>query len=142
MSEERTKILSMLKDGRISLAEAEELLDAIEGSKQTNGNKSEHIEKSGAPKYLRVVVTPGDGKPNGEKVNIRVPLQLIRAGVKLGSIIPDGAHRRVDHALREKGIGIDLKNLKSGDLESLIESLSDMSIDVDSEDEKVRIFCE
>ena len=142
MSEERTRILSMLKDGKISLAEAEELLDAIEGSEQTDGNQGEHVEKSGTPKYLRVVVTPGDGKPDGENVNIRVPLQLIRAGIKLGAIIPDGARHKVDHALREKGMGIDLKNLKSGDIESLIEALTDMSIDVDSEDEKVRIFCE
>ncbi len=142
MSEERMKILSMLKEGKISLAEAEELLDAIGGLEKPDEKRGEHVESSGAPKYLRVVVTPGEGKSNGENVNIRVPLQLIRAGIKLGSIIPHGAHRRVDHALKEKGIGIDLKDLKSSDLESLIEAITDMSIDVDSEDEKVRIFCE
>jgi hypothetical protein len=142
MSEERKRILSMLKDGKISLAEAEELLDAIGGAEKTDEKRDEHVESSGAPKYLRVVVTPGKGKSNGENVNIRVPLQLIRAGIKLGSVIPNGVQSKVDHALKEKGIGIDLKDLKSSDLESLIEGLTDMSIDVDSEDEKVRIFCE
>lgn len=142
MNEERMKILSMLKDGKINLAEAEELLDAIGGPEKTDEKRDETVESTGTPKYLRVVVAPGEGKSNGEKVNIRVPLQLIRAGIKLGSVIPNGVQVRVDHALKEKGIGIDLKDLKSGDIESLIEALSDMSINVDSEDEKVRIFCE
>ena len=67
---------------------------------------------------------------------------MIRAGIKLGSLIPSSAHGKVDYALREKGLDIDLKNIRAEDLDQIIGSLCDMSIDVDADDESVKIFCE
>ena len=36
------------------------------------------------------------------KVNIRVPLQLLRAGVRLAGLIPTEARTHVNEALRER----------------------------------------
>jgi hypothetical protein len=96
-------------------------------------------------KYLRVLV---DGVEEGGplKVNVRVPLQLLRAGVKLASLIPTQAQDSVNEALRREGIGLDLAQIKPENLEELVDSLGELTVDVDVNDHtnkmKVRVFCE
>jgi hypothetical protein len=82
---------------------------------------------------------PGEGPT---KVNIRVPMQLLRAGVKLGSLIPAHARDKVNAAMAKEGIPFDLNQLKPENLEELVEQLNDLTVDVDNERAKVRIFCE
>jgi hypothetical protein len=139
MSNERARILKMLAEGKISVDEAGELLDAL--STATAAAETPVAAATGKPKYLRVQVDPGN-RAGKEKVNIRVPLQLIRAGAKLTSIIPGEAREKVNRALREKGVEVDLNDLSSGGMDGIIEALTELSIDVDDGDEKVRIFCE
>ncbi len=80
------------------------------------------------------------GKP--VKVNIRVPVQLMRAGVRLSSLMPSQARDKVNEALREKGIAVDVGQLKPENLEDLLDHLNDLTVDVDQEKAKVRVFCE
>lgn len=138
MSEERKRILEMLAEGKISVAEAEKLLAVVEAAPTTENNGF-----GGKPgwKYLRVLVEPGPGSESQEKVNIRVPMKLIRAGLKFAAFIPQAAHGKVNEALREKGMNIDLTKITSQDLEDLVSNLDDMTVEVDGK-EKVRIFCE
>jgi hypothetical protein len=79
-------------------------------------------------------------------VNVRVPIQLLRAGVKLASVIPPQAQEHVNEALRERGVPFDLSRLRPEDLDELIEQLQDLTIDVDQQGDKekvkVRVFCE
>jgi hypothetical protein len=146
MSDDRSQILNMLKEGKISVSEAEELLDAIGKSHYDSGVTKEGSSPAASikkPKYLhvKVVEAPKDGG-KGEKVDIRVPIQLLRAGVKLASVIPNEAKSKVDAALKDKGLNISFDDLEGDKLNELVESLAELSIDVDSEDEKVTIFCE
>jgi hypothetical protein len=85
------------------------------------------------PKYLRVVVEAEDdhGADTLTKVNIRVPFQLLRAGVKLANFLPPKARTQVNEALREKGVDFDLNQIKPENLDELIEQLQDMVIDID-----------
>lgn len=138
MSEERRKILEMLSEGKISVDEAERLLSAL----SSPGYEEKEIpSEKGRLKYLRILVEPGPGSEKKEKVNIRVPLKLIRAGLKLASFIPKHAHTKVNEALHEKGIDVDFEQITAEDLEDLITQLDDLTVDVEGE-EKVRIFCE
>ena len=74
---------------------------------------------------------------------MRVPMSLIRAGLKLTSLIPPDALDKANSALREKGINFDVRNIKPEDLEELIEALGDMEIDVEGgRGEKVKVFAE
>jgi len=139
MSEERRKILNMLAEGKITASDAEKLLDALNKSESTE-EKEKPVLKS-KMKCLKIEVEPkGDKKK--EKVNIKIPLQVIRAGIKLGAVLPGGARDKVNEVLREKGISLDVNELKGDSIEGILESLEEMSIDVDDDDEKVRIFCE
>ena len=51
------------------------------------------------PKYLRVLVDSHEGQ-HGGKVNVRVPFNLIRAGVRLATAIADGGRRCMILSLR------------------------------------------
>ncbi len=141
MSEDRRRILDMLVQGKITVDEAEKLLSAI-SQPSGESEQSEKPDKKDFPKYLRIVVEPGPENVKGEKVNIRVPFQLLRAGVKLASVLPVDVQGTVNEHLKEKGINIDLSNITSENLEELLVHLNDLTVDVDSKEEKVRIFCE
>jgi hypothetical protein len=132
VSEEKRKILEMLASGKITVDEAEKLLGAV--SSGIDHGEEGH-EK---PRYLRVLVEPDTSQPHGDRVNIRVPLKLIRAGLRFASFIPKSAQTKVSEALKAKGIDVDVENIR---LEELVEQLNDLSIDVEGK-EKVRIYCE
>jgi predicted RNA-binding protein associated with RNAse of E/G family len=87
------------------------------------------------------LVEPKPDNEKGERVNIRVPINLIRAGLKWASFIPNHSQKKVGDALKEKGINVDLGTLTPDDLDGLIINLNDLQVDVDG-DEVVKIFCE
>ncbi len=136
MNEERKRILEMLSEGKISTEEAEKLLSALS---EDNEAVPETAKKE--PRYLRVMVEPGPESNSPDKVNIRIPLKLIRAGLKLASFIPKDAQVKVNKALHEKGIETDFTKMKPEDLKEIITQLDDFSVDVEGK-ETIKIFCE
>ena len=91
MSENRRQILNMLAQGKITVDEAERLLSAVEREPASSVGESDEARRNDKVKYLRVVVDAQDDEDGPTKVNVRVPMQLLRAGVKLSSIIPPRA---------------------------------------------------
>ncbi|HZC16049.1 MAG TPA: hypothetical protein VE309_04750 [Caulobacteraceae bacterium] len=141
MSEDRKRILDLLAAGKINVDEAERLIAALGGDRSGAAADAAPARKS--PKYLRVVVNSGGDFGHGPaKVNIRIPMQLLRAGVRLGALIPAQAREEVNRALREQGIPLDVSQIKPDNLESLIEQLGDFNVDVDDGQASVRVFCE
>ena len=144
MTENRKRILEMLEDKKITVDEAQRLLSAIEPETDAGIKMSgEATAQKVLPKYLRVVVHPNaEAGSDAERVNVRVPIALIRAGMKFTSLIPAKASDQVNEALREKGIDFDIRNLKTEDLEELVEALNDLEVDIQSGREKVRVYME
>jgi polyhydroxyalkanoate synthesis regulator phasin len=138
MQEERRKILEMVASGKITVEEAERLMSALE--KDGDIGEPTSSEKS-RPKYLRILVEPKADSENGDRVNVRVPINLIRAGLKWASFIPNHSQKKVGDALKEKGINVDLGTLTPDDLDELIVNLNDLQVDVDGE-EVVKVYCE
>lgn len=136
MSEERRRILKMVAEGKITAEEAEKLLETLERSAEKSRS-----EKSGkAPSFFVVKVSPKNSR--GDKVDIRIPMALLRAGVKMSSLLPFEVRDRVGDKLKDKGLNIDLKDIDSGNIEPIFTALTETSIDIDEEDETVRIYCE
>jgi len=135
--ENKKRILEMVAEKKLTVDEAIRLLELVEEPAAGPSAKK-------APKYLRVTIKPGaEGRGDKvERVNVKVPLSLIRAGVKLTSLIPDEAADKVDSALKEKGIGLSLKNIKEDDIEQLVEALSDLEVDIEGGTGKVNVFTE
>ena len=150
MNEHRRQILQMLSEGKINADEAERLIAAMEQptSSFSSGDSGSSATSKPRPKYLRVVVDSEDdgGHEGPTKVNVRVPMQLLRAGVRLAGLIPAQALHRANDAMHEKGVPIDLTQIKPENLEELVEQLNDLTVDVDQKDQyakvKVRVFCE
>jgi hypothetical protein len=138
MSEERRRILDMLASGKITVEEAEKLLAAL--SAPGEEAREAFSSKSGC-KYLKILVEPGPRSGKQEKVNIRVPIKLIRAGLKWAAFIPKEAQSKVSEALNEKGIAMDWQKITPEDLEEIITQLNDLTVEVEGE-EKIRICCE
>ncbi|WP_163513581.1 SHOCT-like domain-containing protein [Fodinicola acaciae] len=138
MTEQRKDILDMLAEGKLTATEADQLIAALERDQPPAAVDT--VTKARA-KYLRVVV---DNIDNGEpgRVNIRVPLQLLRAGVRLAALVPPQALEQANAGLVKSGVPMDLTQLKPEQLEDLVEHLDDVTVEVDQPDAKVRIFCE
>lgn len=140
MNEQRKDILDMLAEGKITPEEAEQLIAALERDQPPTAASSE-VRPKGKAKYLRVVVdTTENGEPG--RVNVRVPLQLLRAGVRLAALIPPQALGKANEKLNESGVPLDLTQLKPEQLEDLVEQLDEVTVEVDQPDAKVRVFCE
>ena len=143
MNEQRRQILQMLVEGKITVDEAERLIDALV-REQPESPPGAAPRPNPRPKYLRVVVSSPDnfGGDGPGRVNVRVPLQLLRAGVRLTSLIPPQALTQVNAELTKSGVPIDLTQLKPQHIEDLVEQLDDVTVDVDQPDAKVQVFCE
>ena len=85
------------------------------------------------PRFLRVIVDSTDG----DKINVRVPMALIRTGLKLTTMLPSEASSKIaEH-------GIDLSQLGELAGDELIEALQELTVDVDSHDgDTIKVFCE
>lgn len=151
MNEHRRQILEMLAAGKITAGEAERLLAALEPDASTASTAQADSESGPATKsrakYLRVLVE-ADGAMTGLRgqttVNVRVPMKLLRAGVRLASLIPQQAHSQLDEAFSRHGVPITLSQIKPENLEELIDHLEDLTVDVDGQqgNTRVKVFCE
>jgi hypothetical protein len=145
MSDHEKQILEMLATGKITVDEAERLLAATQSPESGSGAAGNTGQKGKAqPKYLRVVVRPTAEGGNDEHghVNIRVPMALIRAGIKLAAVIPSSAADQVNEALHKKGFDMDIQKVKAEDLEEIVSALSELEVDVRDKGETVRIYLE
>lgn len=152
MSDTRRQVLEMLAAGKITAEEAERLIAALEREAPASPAQPETGTRPNVKaKYLRVIVESDD--PNEShgpvKVNTRVPMQLLRAGVKLAALIPPQARNHVNQALHEQGIPFDMSQIKPENLEEIVDQLTDLTVDVDVDDVdhskqkvKVKVFSE
>jgi hypothetical protein len=150
MSEDRARILNMLAGGKITAEEAERLLDALdsrqpEAATAPVGSMPQMVKGdptpllNALPKFLHVKV---DGD-KGEKVDVKVPLALVRSGLKLTSLIPAQAMDQINEQMSASGMSIDFSNLKPEDIDELIEALREMEVNVDGANgERVRVYAE
>lgn len=149
MTDNRKRILEMLADKKIDVDEAYRLLSLVGGSEECGETGEARQEQRKRPgKYLRIQVEPmgegGEERSGADRVNIRVPMALIRAGMKLTSLIPDKAAGHVNDALREKGVDADLRKIKAEDIEQILEAIGELEVDVESgkERQNVKIYVE
>ena len=142
MNDDRRAILQMLAEGKVTADEAERLISALERNGPAPGAPVA-TGHNGSPRYLRVLVDTGEPSEGGPtKVNVRVPMSLLRAGVRLASIIPPQARDQINAEMARNGVPFDINQIRPENLEDLIDQLNDLQVDVDQERTKVRVYCE
>jgi hypothetical protein len=146
MNDDRNRILDLLAAGKITPEEAGVLLDALQSrpgrsaqsDTQPGSSAATKSGPSARPKFMFVKVI----SVRGDNVNVKIPLSLVRAGLKLTSLIPQQAMDQINKNMAEKGMTFDVSNLKPEDLEELIESLREMEINVTGGNgDDIRVYC-
>lgn len=142
MSEERLRILEMIQNGKITAAEGLELLEALTQEDSLQG--SSLSLKSSTNLKDRLLIVKVDS--SNSKVNVNVPLTLIKATSKLVTagmgMIPEEARREMEKK------GIDITKLDFDEIVDLLDQgLSDgRLVDVVTEDKhgitKVEVYVE
>jgi hypothetical protein len=143
MTEERRQILEMLASGKITAEEADRLLGAVQSAPAAATATATQTRST--PKFIRVMVDAKEGKDRKPvHINVRVPIALLRAGVRFASLIPTSAQERVNEELRKQGMTFDVSQIKPENLNELIDHLQDVSVDITDEDDdvKIKIFAE
>jgi hypothetical protein len=135
MSEETRQVLEMLAQGKINVQEAEQLLQAVKSPQDVSSDKK--VE----PRYFRILVNkPAREGKKAEAVNIRVPMTVVRGGLRLGALLPSMLGKKTIQL--DNGMELDLSKITYTDLEALIKDIGELTVDVDGGDAQVRIRCE
>ena len=138
MSEDTRRILEMLSEGKITIEEAERLLQAVADASQGT-EQLESDDPSPLPKYLRVIAEDNGSQ---ESFNLKIPLSLIRAGIKLKALIPDEARERTVEGLHAKGIDFDPFELPADQVDDFIRTFSELEVEANGSDGHFRLYME
>ena len=170
MSEETRRVLDLLAQGKITADEADRLLAAIGAAPSgpatgpAGAGKGASTGEASPPKYLRITVTrtgswpgdegeqarrswmwPGQVGDRSREVTVRVPVALVRNGMRLGAMIPGLTGAGLQTRLRERGVDVDLSKIDTNTIDQLVSEFGEMNVDVDSGrggKAQVRITCE
>lgn len=137
---EKIRILNMVKEGKITVEDAQALLDALNKQdetervviKDTRGRK---------PKKLKILVDANDNSDKA-RVNVNIPISLVKSlGPVMIKSIPESAKDKIRQS------GVDLEQIIM-DIDSILEGNVDEDIvNIDAGEEggegaKVRIYFE
>jgi hypothetical protein len=143
MSDETRRVLDLLSQGKISVEEADQLLGALKTDAAPSGAAAQTAgDSKPRPRFIRIAVHDIGADGEREDVNIRVPIAIVRGGMKLGALIPGFSPERLTRHLRDKGIDLDLANLDPRRLDAILSAVGNFTIDVKEGKSQVRISCE
>jgi len=132
----KKKILEMLQQGKIGVEEAEKLLAAVAPEQRPETGTKDDRQVSARPNRAGPEC---DGKDRPSQHS--VPMKLIRAGLKLAAFLPKDAQSHVNNALHEKGMDVNLSQIKPEDIEELMMNLDDLTVEVEGK-QRIRIYSE
>jgi hypothetical protein len=145
MSEETRRVLDLLSQGKITVDEADQLLKAVAAADAAPAEPAADAQPNagGAPKWIRINVhKPANDRRGDKDVNIRVPVAIVKGGMRLGALIAPFAGEKVASRMRERGFDLDLSKLDDAAIDAMLKDLGEMNIEVDNGKAQVRITCE
>ena len=138
MNDERHSILDMLSKGKITVEEADQLLRAVD-SIASEPPSADAAATPGEPRrarWLRVTVEKNTDSGRKREVNVRIPASLVRAGMRIGALIPGAEAGFV------AGAGGNLAKIDAKQIEELLSNMGEMTVDVENGRAQVRLWCE
>ncbi len=98
MSDEISKVLTMVEEGKLDKEKAAELIDVLQG-------KEKKVELTKQTPYLDKMLKIRATSEEGDNVNVNLPIKLVKAVLKVGTSI---AERIPEAEKYVKGINVDL----------------------------------
>jgi hypothetical protein len=124
-SEERLKVLQMIQNGKITAEEGMRLLETL-GQKPTAQADSSEAQPTRTARWFRLrVVDTNSGKV---RVNVRMPVSVINAGVKMGA--------RFSPEVEGLNTSELLEHIRAGDIGQIVD------VTDEEEGEHVEVFLE
>jgi hypothetical protein len=143
MSDETRRVLDLLAQGKVTVDEADQLLRAIAAPPPDAAASTPNEGERPKPRYVRIAVhKPAKEGHRDKDVNIRVPIAIVKSGMRLGALIPGLAGEEFAAKMRERGLDVDFSKLDAAAIESVLKELGDTNIEIDSGKAQVRITCE
>ena len=145
MSDDTRRVLDLVAQGKITVDEGHHLLGAIHppSANAPSGAAGADDSERPRPKWLRIAIHQFGKEGRRDKdVNIRVPMAIIRSGMRLGALIPGLAGEQVQARMRERGLDIDFSKLDAAAIETVLKELGDTNIEIDDGKSQVRITAE
>lgn len=128
-TDEKMRILNMVQEGKLSAQEAVQLLEALDFNPDEKATSTElfpevEVQTNGKAHWLKIVVT--DLNSGNRKVNLRIPLALVRWGMKMGGKASFGGKSLDDLDLQsmlnddvlnegQKGVVVDVEDIEDGE---------------------------
>lgn len=151
-TDDTRRILDMLSQGKITVDEADRLIKALGGDRPAAAAAADEAAGSRpAARWFRINIhKPAKDEAHRPKdVNIRVPIAVVKGGMRLGAIIATFAGEKAAQRMKARGLDLDLSTI-NGDLSRMngeefaafLRSLDEMNIQVDDGQSQVRITTE
>jgi hypothetical protein len=146
------RILDMLAQGKITVDDADRLIKALGAERPELPAAADAAGDDRPPaRWFRINIhKPAKDEAHKPKdVNIRVPVAVLKGGMRLGAIIASFAGEKAAQRMKERGIDLDLSTI-NGDLSRMngvefaafLKTLDDMNIEIDDGKSQVRITTE
>jgi hypothetical protein len=150
-TDDTRRILDMLSQGKITVDQADLLINAISAGRPADAPPDAPAEGRPPVRWFRINIhKPARDEGHTPKdVNIRVPIAVVKGGMRLGAIIATFAGEKAALRIKQRGLDIDLSTI-NGDLsrmngvefDTFMKSLDEMNIEIDDGKSQVRITAE
>jgi polyhydroxyalkanoate synthesis regulator phasin len=138
MSDDTKRVLKMVAAGKITADEGERLLAGLAAGQSASPDDK---DKS-APRFLKMVARSIDKDGKDEGFRMQVPLDLLRAGIKMRALIPKKKREKINEKLKEKGIEGDIFEMSDDQINTLIRSLCEIEMEAADSNGSFRIYLE
>ena len=151
-TDDTRRILDMLSQGKITVDEADRLIKAMSADRpaETAAADTATDERKSA-RWVRINIhkPAKDETQRPKDVNIRVPIAVVKGGMRLGAIIGTFAGEKAARRMKARGLDIDLaainrdlSQMNGPEFDEFLKSLNDTNIEIDDGKAQVRITCE
>ena len=150
-TDDTRRILDMLSEGKISVDEADRLLKAMSADPAAGTAAAAPSTDTTRARWIRINIHK-PAKDDGHRpkdVNIRVPIAVVKGGMRLGALIGTFAGEKAARRMKAQGLDIDLAKINSDlsqmngpEFDEFLRSLHDTNIEIDDGKAQVRITAE
>ena len=150
-TDDTRRVLDLLQDGKITVDEADRLLKALTAHRPPETAAADTATEGGERvRWIRInIQKSGNDGHKAKNVNIRVPIAVVKGGMRLGAIIGTFAGEKAARQMKAQGLDIDLAKISSDlsqmngpEFDEFLRSLNEANIEIDDGKSQVRITTE
>ena len=150
-TDDTRRILDLLSQGKITVDEADRLLKAMSAEPPAGAAAGDTPADGKPARWIRINIhkPAADEGHRPKDVNIRVPIAVVKGGMRLGALIGTFAGEKAARRMKAQGLDIDLAKINSDlsqmngpEFDEFLKSLNDTNIEIDDGKALVRITAE